>query len=187
MRALFLAMVLVCASAGTAFADEAKCTLTPADKAANARLSFDDFDQKGVTPSTWRALEVAGCRKQAVEAAQDYLVNGPPQTAGAKSIILFHIAQTLAIDGDNTRAALMVATALYPDHASPPDLDWETYLRGTWAFLVRDKAMLDVSVAKLLRETGDGNRINGGVLKGLSACFDKPYAEAYLGCGSPKK
>src|SRR3569833_1664049 len=97
MRAFFLAMVLVCAGAGTAFANEAKCALTPAKKTANARLSFDDFDQKGVTPSTWRALEVAGCRKQAVEAAQDYLVNGKPETAGAKSIILFHIGLLLAI------------------------------------------------------------------------------------------
>ena len=182
---LCVAFTLSVLSANTAPADEAKCKLTPEDKAANAKLSFDEFDQMGVTASTWRALEEAGCHKLAVEAAEDYLVNGPVLTPSAKSDVLFHIAQSLAFDGDNPGAALMVTAAIPPGRDNHGDLDWTTYLIGTWAFLAKDRARLDAAATKVAAEPGNGNRIDGDVLKGLAACFDKPYAKAYVDCRPP--
>ena len=79
--------------------------------------------------------------------------------------------------------ALMVAAAMHADHgASNGDLDWDTYLRGTWAFLVKDKPTLDAAMAMVTSEPGHGNHINGAVLRGLSTCFEKSYADAYVSC-----
>jgi hypothetical protein len=182
-RGAALSIALFCVAIGTAAADDGhRCKLTVEDKIANAQLSFDDFDQKGTSPSTWRALMNRDCPGGAAEAADDYLVNGPPQTPEHKSDILFHEAQSLAIMGDNAQASRLVAAAIMPDRSNHTDLDWTTYLIGTWAFLVNNRATLDAATAKLAKEPGDGNRINANVLRGLSDCFDKDYDTAYNKC-----
>jgi hypothetical protein len=163
-------------------ADAEKCLLSAADKAANARLSFDEFDQKGVTKSTWRQLEDRGCHALAVEAAEDYLVNGPVQTLAHKEDVLFHEAQSLAFLGDTAQAAHFVAAAIPPDHSNHGDLDWTTYLIGTWAFLVREKPLLDASSRKMSLESGADNAIDSAVLRGLAKCYYRSYRIAYTGC-----
>lgn len=183
LRGILLAAALLCASASAAFADDGHvCHLTPEDKIANAKLSFEDFDQKGTTSSTWRALMHANCPGRAAEAADDYLVNGPPQTPEHKSDILFHEAQALAIMGDNAQASRVVSAAIPADRSMHGDLDWTTYLVGTWAFLVKDRATLDAASSKMAAEPGDDNRIDSNVLRGLQACFDKDYDTAYNDC-----
>jgi len=158
------------------------CDLTLADKAANAKLSFDEFDQKGVTASTWRKLEEGGCHAQAVEAAEDYLVNGPALEADQKQDVLFHIGQSFAFWGREAEAAHFVAAAIPPDRGGHGELDWTTYLVGTWAFLAKDKPLLEVSAAKLSAEKGDGNVMDSAVLRGLAKCFARPYKIAYVSC-----
>jgi len=183
LRGIFLGAVLLGASAGAAFADDGhRCKLTPDDKIANAKLSFEEFDQTGTLPSTWRALMNRNCPGRAAEAADDYLINGPPQTPEHKSDLLFHEAQALAIMGDNAQASRLVAAAIMPDRSMHGDLDWTAYLVGTWAFLVNNRAALDAATAKLAAEPGEGNRINADVLRGLSDCFDKDYDAAYNRC-----
>ncbi|HSM94480.1 MAG TPA: hypothetical protein VLT91_00450 [Rhizomicrobium sp.] len=158
------------------------CKLTADDKIANAQLSFEDFDQKGTLPSTWRALMNRDCPGRAAEATDDYLVNGPPQTPEHKSDLLFHEGQALAIMGDDAQASRLVAAAIMPDRGNHGDLDWTTYLVGTWAFLVNNRATLDAAAAKLAGEPGEENRIDANVLRGLQACFDKDYDTAYNDC-----
>jgi hypothetical protein len=170
--------------AGTsgAFAGDADCHLTAADKAANAKLNFDAFDQKGVTSVTWRKLEERGCHAQAVAAAEDYLVEGPVLAADEKQDVLFHIGQSFAFWGREVESAHFVAAAIPPDRGNHGELDWTTYLVGTWAFLVKDKPLLDVSAAKLSAEKGDGNVTDSAALRGLAKCFRQPYRTAYVDC-----
>lgn len=175
---LFLAVVAYMPAASA----YSSCTLSAADKAANAKLSFDDFDQKGAVASTWRQLEQRGCHMRAAEAADDYLVNGPPLTPAHKSDVLFHEAQSLAIAGRNLEAARLVAAAVPPDHAGHGDLDWNAYLRGTWGFLAKDRSVLDDAIARMSGEPGEANRIDANVLRGLAMCFDRSYEEAYNKC-----
>ena len=180
-RGIVLGAALLCASG--ALADDGHyCKLTAEDKAANAKLGFEDFDQKGSTPSTWRALMPRNCPGIAAEAADDYLVNGPALTPDQKSDVLFHEAQALAIMGDNAQASRLVAAAIMPDRGTHGDLDWTTYLTGTWAFLVNNRTALDAAAAKLGAEPGEGNRIDAAVLRGLRTCFDKDYDTAYNEC-----
>lgn len=182
-RGILLGAAFLCASFGAAFADDGHyCRLTPEEKAANAKLSFEDFDQKGTTSSTWRALMEKGCPGRAAEATDDYLVNGPAQTPEHKSDLLFHEAQAVAIMGDNALASRLVAAAIPPDRGMHGDLDWTTYLIGTWAFLVKDRVTLDAATARMAAEPGDENRTDANVLRGLQTCFDKDYDTAYNGC-----
>jgi hypothetical protein len=183
LRGIVLGTALFCAGVTSALADDGhRCKLTAEDKAANAHLSFDDFDQKGALPSTWRALMNRDCPGRAAEAADDYLVNGPPLTPDEKSDVLFHEAQALAIMGDNAQASRLVAAAIMPDRGGRGDLDWTAYLTGTWAFLVNNRSALDEAAAKLAAEPGESNRTNANVLRGLQACFDKSYDDAYNAC-----
>jgi hypothetical protein len=161
---------------------KSKCRLSADDKMQNAHLSFDDFDQKGVTSTTWRQLDNRGCHAVAAKAAEDYLINGPALTAAHKEDILFHEAQSLAFVDKNAQAAQLVAAAIPKDRANHGDLDWITYLVGTWAFLVKDKSLLDSSATKMSAEPGAENAIDANVLRGLAKCFNRSYRVAYASC-----
>jgi hypothetical protein len=159
------------------------CELSREDKIANAKLTFDQFDQVGVTPATWRQLEDKhGCHAQAVEAAEDYLIHAHLATEGERRIVIFHIAQTLAMSGKDEEAALMTASSKNPLQAATSELDWNTYVNGTWAFLKKDKDALKEMRDLLASEPGHGNQVNAAVLSGLYTCFDKPYSIAYGLC-----
>jgi len=155
------------------------CHVTALDKTSNAQMSFDDFDQKGVSASTWRRLSERGCYAAAIEAAEDYLIHAHFAKASEQRDVMFHIAQSLGMIGRYEEAALAVAGAKSPIATPADDLDWNTYLDGTWAFFKRDKAMLARARQILVSEQGRGNQINGSVLSGLLNCFDKPYLSAY--------
>jgi hypothetical protein len=176
---LLLTLASLSAAGAQAADTTATCEITSADKASNAQMSFDDFDQKGVSAATWRQLSNRGCDAAAVEAAEDYLTHARFTKASEQHDVVFHLAQSLGMAGKYEEAALMVASAKSPVPTPGADLDWNTYLDGTWAFFKRDRATLAQARQTLVSEPGRGNQINGSVLTGLFRCFDKPYRIAY--------
>jgi hypothetical protein len=176
MRQTLIAIVF--ALAGTASAQPV-CSLTAADKQANALLSYDEFDQTGTLPSSWRALSKRGCEAMAADAAEDYLLHRTPMSEGARINILFHEAQSLAVAGREREAARLMAASKDLKQTPDADFDWNSYVEGSWAFLLKDRARLDEAVAVLSRSTEPGNVINAKVLRGLAKCFDRPYKQAY--------
>jgi hypothetical protein len=176
---LLLALASLLPAGVQEVASKAACQITLADKASNAQMSFEDFDQKGVTPSTWRQLSDRGCDAAAIEAAEAYLADARFTKASEQRDVMFHIAQSLGLLGKYDEAALLVAASKNPISSPGDDLDWNAYLDGTWAFFKRDKARLDQARKTLLSEPGRGNQINGSALTGLLRCFDKPYRLAY--------
>jgi hypothetical protein len=159
--------------------DKPACTLTAADKAANALLSYDDFDQKGSLPSSWRALSNARCDLLAAEAAEDYMLHHEGLTQGLRLNLLFHEGQSLAMAGEERIAAKLVAAAKDLEQKPDDPFDWNTYVEGSWAFLVKNRPALDAAAARLSAAKGKENAINARVLRGLQACFAHPYREAY--------
>ncbi len=154
------------------------CSLTEADKARNRTLDWATFDQDGSEPKNWRALEAKGCHLVAAEAAADYLAHGPmPQSERWHSSTRFHMAQSLAFAGNNNEAAKVAATARRLEPVS--GLDWNTYVSGTFAFLVKDKVGLRSAQQRLALSVNSGDSTNNGVLLGLIHCFDRPYKVAY--------
>jgi hypothetical protein len=158
-----------------------KCSISQADKVANAKLSFEQFDQEGALPSTWRQLQARGCQREAIEAVQDYAARGPALEPRQQRIVLFHLGQSLAMLGEERQAATFIGLTREPPGSRPPEntLNWNDYVTGTWAFLVKDRALLASARDAVLSKPGQGNQINGRILAGLERCFDKPYAEAY--------
>ena len=166
------------ASAGSA--TPLKCALGPDDRIANARLSFEDFDQKGTGPQTARKLAERGCWKEAAEATGHYLANGPLGTEGQQRVLRFHLAQQLANAGREAEAASVVAGARNPGEqlADAETLRWNDFVRGHWAFFTKDRTALQASLAAVAGGQGFGNRLNTALLQGLLKCFDRPYRVA---------
>lgn len=160
-------------------AAESVCALSPADRLANATLSYDDFDQIGTQPSSFRALDKAFCFSAAADAAEDYLLHRQGLKDGERVNVLFHAGQARAMAGEERIGAMLIAAtrSLQDDPEDP--FDWNTYVDGTWAFLVKDRARLQRAAAKLSQSDSPENGVNARVLRGLLACFEKPYREAY--------
>jgi hypothetical protein len=177
-RGILFAALMALVIAVNAMAEPA-CTLTAADKAANAQLTYDDFDQKGTLPSSWRALSNARCDLLAAEAAEDYMLHREGLTQGLRLNLLFHEGQSLAMAGEERTAAKLVAAAKDLEQKPDDPFDWNTYVEGSWAFLVKDRARLDAAVARLSAAKGEGNAMNARVLRGLAKCFARSYKEAY--------
>lgn len=172
-------MLLTAAAALQAPDPAAACALDDAGRRANAALSFEDFDQRGTLPSSARSLSNRGCWRQAAEATAHYLINGPIPTPAQQRVLLFHLGQQLAGAGEERRAADFVAAARAPEEEAPQrELNWNDFVRGTWAFLVKDRPMLIAARDAVLASPGRSNAMNGGLLAALERCFDRPYATA---------
>ena len=176
MTAIFY--ILVNLSAPTTLPKQSSCVLTVADKAANAALSFDDFDQKATLPSTPRKLSERGCEREAAEAAQDYLLNGPARTDYHQRVIVWHMAQGLALAGDERQAAQLMAGTRVPT-GNNENLDWNNYVRASWAFLVKNRSAFDAAAAQLARSSRAPDRTNSAIVNGMGRCWAKPYRLAY--------
>ncbi len=172
---------------GNAWADDRvqpalDCALTPADLNRNATLTFEQFDQLGTTPATARALGQRRCYAAAAKASEHYLLFGPELTEGERNVVAWHLGQYVASAGDEAAAAWVIATARRPSTPEADGFDWNTYVVGTWAFLVKDRGLLEASHKKLTAAPGERNGINARALTNLMQCFDRPYAEASHGC-----
>lgn len=170
---------LVCLGAAPASGPARVCSLTPADRAANRTLDFEHFDQRTTLPSNARSLGEAGCYAEAAEATEDYLANGPVGTPGERAMMTFHLAQYLAMAGDERAAARAVTLARRSD--LPPDyhIDWNSYVAGTRAFLIKDRPALDLARSALRARGTAGDTMNLDRLDRMAVCFDQPYATAW--------
>lgn len=172
--ALFIALL----AASAAAAQPADCALTETDKRANAALGFEDFDQKGSLPSSSRALSQRGCGKKAIEAAEDYLINGPLRTEWQQRMIVWHMAQDLAIQGQEREAARLMAAARDAE-GSGERIDWNSYVAASWAFLVKDRPLFDAAAARLAASSRTPDRVNSAIVAAMGRCWGKPYRVAY--------
>lgn len=124
------------------------CEVTEAQRAANRRLSFMEFDQEGATPQTARKLGERKCYAEAAAASEDYLLFGPELTRREADVVSWHLAQYLASSGREAEAARVMATTRREPEETPDGFDWNTYLTGSYAFLVGDRALLDEAAAR---------------------------------------
>lgn len=155
------------------------CAVTDEQRVANRALSFMDFDQTGVTPQTARKLGERQCFAEAAAADEDYLLFGPDLTPREANVVGWHMAQHLALAGREAEAARVMATTRSEPVETPDGFDWNTYVVGSYGFLVGDRLMLDDAVTELTTRGGQRNLINARVLRRLQKCFGRAYLEAY--------
>jgi hypothetical protein len=160
-------------------AEAGPCSLTEADRIANRALAFGAFDQRGDIASSARGLANRGCFVEAAEANIDYLLHGPDLPDYERNVVRFHTGQYLATSGREKEAALLIASTRRGPNPQRPNFDWDTYVVGTYAFLVKDRVLLDAMAEKLSAKDDDGSRRNAKVLRRFQKCFDQPYRIAY--------
>ena len=143
---------------------------------AAAKLPFHEFDQ---TEAGWRQL--GPCPAEQASLLRRYLIKHDSENR----LLHWHLAQTLAMAGDNTAAAEQALLSVNPDEATQhPSFAWNAYALATVAFLRNDRAAFDEQY-EIHRRAANGfkaNEVNFKVLTGLAKCFGKSYAEAYGAC-----
>jgi len=155
------------------------CALTQDDLATNTKLTFAKFDQQLDVPSSARSLASRGCYAAAVQAYRHYLLFGPVGSDFERNVMRFHMGQYLADDGREQEAATIIAATRREIDPTRPTFDWNTYVIGTYAFLIKDRPLLDQMVATLSRSNQFGNRMNAWVLRRFQRCPNQPYRVAY--------
>jgi hypothetical protein len=94
-----------------------------------------------------------------------------------QAISTFHMGRNLAFSGQEPEAAVAVSASRRSDQA-PNGLDWNTYVQGVYAFLVKDAVALTSALSKLGASAGEGDRTNAANLQKLQTCFNRPYLSA---------
>lgn len=153
-----------------------QCVLTDEQRQANRKLSWSDFEF-GATNGRPMALAGRKCFLEAALASRDYLTYGPLLATRQQAISIFHMGRNLAFAGREQEAAIAVSAARRSDQA-PEGLNWNTYVQGVYAFLVKDPNGLAVALSQLEASAGDGDRNNAANLRRLQTCFNRSYLNA---------
>lgn len=157
--------------------DPAICAV---DEAAHMSRPWSDFEFSTETPGSPMWLHARGCYRSAAMISRAYLAKGPPLSIREQAITQLHMARNLAYAGDEVAATQATASArrsdLRTDQETP--LDWNSYVQGLYAFLVKDRTLLMENLDRLTSSSGDGNAINGRNLSALATCFDASYTQA---------
>ena len=155
-------------------------TICAVDVAAQMARPWQDFEFSYETPGGPMELGDRGCYRAAAMVSREYLAKGPPLTIREQSITQLHMARNLAYAGDEAAAAQAAASARRSDERGDQEipLDWNSYVQGLYAFLVKDRDLLEENRRRLLESGRQGDAFNGRNLSALSACFGRSYTEA---------
>ncbi len=153
-------------------------------------MTFAAFDQ-GV--DGWRSLDSSlVCSDYADDVLAEYRSRHGPGLAPANvSLLMWHEAQILAVQGDLPRSIDLMQEAAFPGEP-----EWQQLYRdGSIGFLKGDLPRLKAARDRLAKLPRDASlSLPGGkeaawppnldVLDGLISCFGKPYSVAYA-CRQP--
>lgn len=167
------------------------------DKAAMLALDENAFDQDTSNGGGgWRKISnIPGCEA----AAADLIAAYRKEHSLDKAILKWHEGQMRAFAGQTAQAIELLSSARKDE---PSQDAWNLYVDATVAFLRKDQPALLESMDALKRvpapesfgpvkggyvevsmQNGQKTKMrwpmNIDVVKGLVACFDKPYGEAY--------
>lgn len=176
-------LALIMAGAGGQ-AVEKPATVDPAvcavDVESQLTRPWSDFEFS--TDATGGPMWLAGrgCFLKAAEVSRSYLARGPLLTVREQAITQLHMARNLAYSGNEAAAAQAAASARRSDLRADQELplDWNSYVQGVYAFLVKDRPLLDANLERLITSGRPGDAYNGRNLSALSTCFNRTYHEA---------
>jgi hypothetical protein len=135
---------------------------------------FDQADGQG-----WRKLWNAKCYHASARLIESYSAAHRELTDQERQNLQFHSGQSFAFSG-NSDAAIAALEQCFRPEEEKNGFRWNTYLRGTIAFVNRDKAQLISARDELSANANNyGNAINLKVLSSLFESFDDSYAIAY--------
>ena len=155
-------------------------TVCAVDASSQMVRPWPDFEFSTETPGGPMWLAGRGCYRAAAVVSREYLAKGPPLSVREQAITQLHMARNLAYSGDEPAAAQAAASARRSDQRADQEipLDWNSYVQGLYAFLMKDRVLLDDKVRRLATSGRQGDAFNGRNLAALATCFDKSYIEA---------
>ncbi len=141
---------------------------------------WQDYEFSHQTPGGPMWLAGRGCFLRAADVSRAYLARGPLLSVREQAIAQLHLARYLAYGGDEVAAAQAAASARRSDQRTGQEipLDWNSYVQGLYAFLVKDRPLLDANLERLRASPHQGDALNGRNLAALSSCFNRSYYEA---------
>lgn len=157
--------------------DVAACA---ADSTAQMARPWRDYEFSTEVAGGPMWLAGRGCYRAAATISREYLAKGPLLSVREQAITQLHMARNLAYAGDEAAAAQAAASARRSDERAEGEipLDWNAYVQGLYGFLIKDRALLDENLARLMASGREGDAYNGRNLSALSTCFDKSYTDA---------
>ncbi|MFQ5347585.1 MAG: hypothetical protein ACE5ED_07045 [Rhodothalassiaceae bacterium] len=194
LASLFAVAAMMAVAAAQAQALGAgECRIPEAERERLLALDTEAFDR--TANGGWRPWFEAGCLADTAALIEAYLA-AHPDTAGAAPELRFHAAQVHAFRGDYAAARAHLRQATYPEDRRDPSRPdaWNVYMRATDAFLARDRDAL-TGLYRLMggeeEAAAEPHSLFGppprrrqrmpylDVVRGLLACFDRSYKEAY--------
>ena len=191
---LLLAAVILPAAAQERGDSGERCSLMEGTKRRLLALDYQAFDQQ--PQGGWRGLFEAGCPYAAADIVDAY-IERHPERAADYPVLHFRAGQLRAFVGEGEAAVshMQRAIAAHARGARVYGAHWETYVGATIAFLERDEPGLRRLYGRLRgridgppgapprfdrSQAGDAEHIR--IVRGLIACFDQSYREAYSNC-----
>lgn len=139
------------------------------------KMPYREFDQ---SPEGWRKL--GNCWAESSLLLKRYVAKLEDETRKLR----WHLAQTQAMNGDNSAAIDAALLSLQPPELQQrSNFSWNTYALATVAFLRDDRAAFDAhyEAHRQVAAAHPGNKTNLEVLTRMANCFGKPYKLAYVG------
>lgn len=173
-------MIVYAIAAATAAAAAASCEIDSARRAEFLKMPYQQFDQ--IHGEGWRIYGEGQCYREAADLIVDYILHSRgPLNADNLRILRWHAGQMRALEGEEEAALDFFRASYEPPDAPRRNIDWNSYVDATVAFLTKDRTALDAARARLARQTPfeNGYYPNLNVVDGFITCFEMPYAEAY--------
>jgi hypothetical protein len=186
-RRILFGAILLCAACATdsaipaaqiaASAAGESCTVTPAQQAEARALEWQEFDQAGDAPGSFRVLADGGCPHAALAAYDDWLGHGIGfPDSRARGIGNFHRAQLLEINGRHEEALALFRQSFREQSEDDPRADvWNTYLSGVLGFFAGSADAIRTAQSELAANDDAFAQRQVGILQGLLTCIGRPY------------
>lgn len=140
------------------------------------KLSYADFDQN-LPKGGWRAITNNIEAGKVIDAY--HLHNFDKFEAFQHRILYWHAGQAYAMGGLTALALVRFKKSYDASEKTEDNFKWNSYVRGTVAFLENDMKTLATARDELKIANDTSAAPNLKTLESLIRCFNKPYFEAY--------
>lgn len=181
------AFVAACALVLSAVSSSIACELESDAKKHALSLDYDAFDQS-TSDSPWRNFVSEGeCYEEAAQLIEYYLSNSERLRDDQVRNLNFHAGQMYAISGNTERAIKSFKKSLWAEQPDDFPINWNAYVRGTLAYLMRDKSEFDDVLDAFRREPTDADDpdlMNYRLLQKMGKCWGGHYHDIIKGACS---
>jgi len=143
------------------------------------QLPFEKFDQD--LNGGWRPIENNGCHELVLDLIVTYLnIHKENLMKWQINILIWHSGQIYALNDNYIEAIERFKKTINRDEPQDDAFKWNAYVKGSIAFLEKDKNALKLAINDLEKATNPNSIINLNILKSFDRCFNRPYREAYV-------